>query len=143
MGMDGLFRPGQLQGYLDTVAYRTGADQAANTYSRTDGVSPHRKVENVGKERYEDEQSKKQPHHAPERPETGIEEDLMALLMSEFGIDFDEHVVYRFVYDEASDTIVLKDGAAQQIILTLTPEQFMALTDHLKRPGGVMSDYSA
>lgn len=143
MGMDGLFRPSQVQGYLDTVGHRSGVDKAAQSYNRAEGVSPHRKVENVGKERHEDEHSGQKPQKAPERPELGIEEDLMALLSTEFGLDFDPHVVYRFAYDEATDTIVLKDGANQTIILTLSPAQFMALTEHLKRDGGVMSDYSA
>lgn len=143
MSMDGVFRPGQLQGYLDTIGHRNALDQAIEGQSQLNDVSPHRKVENVGKERHEDESGSKQQHAKSQRPETGIEDDLMALLTSQFGLDFDPHVVYRFAYDEATDTIVLKDGAQQKTILTLSPAQFMTLTEHLMRQGGVMSDYSA
>lgn len=145
MGMDGVFRPQQLLGYADSVGHRSAADKAKLDAQKRYNITDPDAVGQVtpdGKDKERDER-KQHAHHEPTPEEELFKEELQDLIAKQFQIAFDPNRVYRMMYDEASDRIILIDSLTKDVLLNLTPEAFAHVMDNVRQNAGLITDRSA
>lgn len=144
MGMDGLFRPSQALGYLDSLGHLNAADRAALHHKNAHSVDHSEKVQSIGREEKEEEQGQGKKRRPPEpEKDTQFEDELKELMITRYNIVFKDNVVYRFNYNEETDTIELIDTSMQCVIFRLSPLEFIHATENLYSNGGIMTDRRA
>jgi len=138
MGFDGLSRPQQALGFTDMLGHLHAAEQAKESARNTHEVSQHRQVDAIGKDPKQKHDGERKQD--PPAKDNVFEEELRVLIQKHFKIDFQNGVVYRFVYREEDDRIILRNTSTDEILLTLAPEEFIQLTEQIKQASGVMTD---
>ncbi len=141
MSMDGLYRPSQHLGYLDTLGHLNAADRAKAEAARQNKVLAADAIEAVDNEDDILEEKKREEQKNPQ--ENPFHDELQDLIAAEFNIAFDPNILYRFVYNDQTDRFELVDTFNQTVLLSLTPEAFLKVTANAQRNSGVMTDHCA
>jgi hypothetical protein len=143
MGMDGLYRPSEALGYTDSLGYRDATARAANQQEETKihKVIEDNAVDSVGPDSQNGQQKRGKEEDSEQK--SHLEEELKRLLTENFDLDLDPNLIYHFIYNEASDRFELKDAFSQKILLSLTPQAFIQVTENMWRNAGIITDQSA
>ncbi len=142
MSMDGIYRPSQYLGYTDTLGNLDAAERAALSAKNSGEVHQNQALASVNKDPQEQKDGQNQ-QESQERHEGNLEKDLQDIISKKFSITFRSDVEYRFIYNDAENQIELLDASTNEVILTLSPEEFIKITEHLRLNAGIMTDYTA
>ena len=142
MGMDGLYRPSEALGYTDTLSFRDAATRAASQREETkiNKVIEDDAVESVGPDAQHGQNRGQQEN--PDKKHH-LEEELKRILTETFDLDLDPNLIYHFIYNEETERFELKDDFNQKVLLSLTPQAFIQITENMWRNAGIITDRSA
>jgi hypothetical protein len=138
MGMDGLYRPSQALGYTDTIGHLNAADRAERDARIANRIDLDRSVDAISKD-----PPQKDRHENPkekEEEDTGLEEELKEIFTLKYNVELDPNTVYRFTYNEVTDRFELIDTTFNRVLLTLTPEDFLQITESMSHSSGIISN---
>lgn len=141
MGMDGLYRPAQHVGYTDNLGHLDASDRAAELAKKSSQINQHRTVDEVDKdpkERADGQRKQDQP-----KKDDVLEDELQDLLCSQFNITLQPDILYRFVYNEATERFELIDSSTGSVVLSLMPDAFIQVTENMRRNSGLITDQTA
>ncbi len=136
MGMDGLSRPNQLLPFGNLNASERAAETNRNSalVSRNDAVNP------TGDYHESDAGGGNQQHR---KRRDSWEEELEAILKAQFNLNLDSSLVYEFIFNEKTERMELIDALSGNVLLSLTPEEFIQVTQNMNRNAGIITDRTA
>lgn len=145
MSFDGIPRPSQLQPYGDPLNPYIGAHEAADEARRKHRIEKNResyKKDRVHKEleQYHDREEDNDEGLTPEEHEQIM---IFAKLRGIMNFSLESGVLYRFHLNEDTGLVDLIDDRDESVVLTLTPEELVQVSERMQRYAGVITDRKA
>ncbi|MBK8189555.1 MAG: hypothetical protein IPK79_03810 [Vampirovibrionales bacterium] len=145
MSFDGVARPSMLNPYADPLSASLGAHEAARETRNKPRVEKKRGAyETIGSHkdlaRYSVDEDEQGEGLSEEEREQVL---LFARLRGLMNFSLDNSVLYRFVYNPESGRADLVDDRNQRVMLSLTIDELLRLSQRMVRYAGMIADKSA
>ncbi len=145
MSFDGIPKPSQLHAYADPLSPYIGANQANEAARHQPRVKKNREAYDAEKVNKELEQ-----YYDPEdEPQEGLNEEereqilVFAKLRGLMNFSLEQGVLYRFQVNESSELVDLIDSRNGQVMLTLTGDELLQVSEKIQRYAGIITDREA
>lgn len=142
MGMDGLYRPSQMLGYMDSLGHLDAAERVLDELRQSNSVNQQRQVNAIHKDS-DQEKEHRGGRKRQQNKDDSLAGELKDLFVEVFNIEFQPDGLYRFWYNEAADKFELLDETSQTVLLALSPEEFLKVTQNIRRQSGIITDQTA
>ncbi len=145
MSFDGIPRPSQMHAYADPLSPYIGANQASE-------AARHRPKVGKNKEAYDTEKVNKeleQYHDTDDEPREGLSEEereqilIFAKLRGLMNFSLENGVLYKFQVNDETGIVNLVDPRDDTVMLTLTGEELLQVSEKINRYAGMIADREA
>jgi len=145
MSFDGLSKPSQLHAYSDPLSPYLGATRAASEAAKKPRIDKSKASyrDSAVDEHASDYLQEEREDKDGLLPEEYEQMMMLAKLRGVMNLSFEEGVLYYFHFNETTGLVELINDRDNRVMLTLTPEELLQVSQRMQRYAGRMTDQSA
>ncbi len=146
MSFDGIPKPSQMHAYADPLSPYLGAHQANEAARSRPKIGKNKAAYSTEKINKELEQYQ---GIDDEEPKEGLNEEereqilIFAKLRGLMNFSLESGVLYRFQVNEETGLVDLIDSRDEKVLLTLTAEELLKVSEKINRYAGMITDREA